>query len=375
MSTILKYFGLILKWIFIIVLLLFAIATLLGKSYLQTLLLLLIVFAFFWWPAAIAKKWNKTKALVIRIAFIIILLLINFIAFKPDPKTSIYTSESGKGELYRIYDELQTKWPDDTEDIYINIEYGKVHVLACGEKTNPPIVLLHAASMGAHSWAENLPPLLPHFRIYSIDNVGEGNKSELADATRYPENEKEIADLYVHILDELGVESAAVLGASNGGFIAQCLTYFYPQKVEKLALFGPMGITQLSGASYFMLSLATMYPFGFIRDWVENWAFGADQNVHQKYGEWFSCILTSTIPSVAQPVPMTNVQKQNMDLPVLLFLGTNDPIVGNADRAKELAGDYPNIQIEILESGHLIAVEHANTINNVLADFLLGFEN
>ena len=69
-------------------------------------------------------------------------------------------------------------------------------------------------------------------------------------------------------------------------------------------------------------------------------------------------------------MPLSKEQKQEMKLPVLLFLGTKDDIVGDAEMAKQTAQEYPNIQTEILESGHLIAVEHANYVNIKIADFL-----
>jgi len=114
-----------------------------------------------------------------------------------------------------------------------------------------------------------------------------------------------------------------------------------------------------------------MYPFQFIRNWVGNWALGTDEYVHQKYGKWFNAIMKGTIPSVAQPVPMTTAQKQQMVMPVLLFLGTRDALVGDAEIARNAASDYPSIQIEILESGHMIAIEHAEKVNRELAAFLL----
>jgi len=249
--TVLKIIGNILKWLFAIFLVLFAVATFMGKAYLQTLVLLLLATALIWWPNFFPKKWNKSVALFSRIAFILILMLVNVFAFSPEPKTSIYTSEELKSELYRIYDEQVDNWPAETKDLYIDAEYGVVHILACGSPGNPPIILLHAASMGAHSWAENIGPLMAEYRIYAIDNIGEGNKSELNDALKYPEDGKAIADLYVRLLDELGVEKAPLLGASNGGFIAQNIAYYYPGRVEKLALFCPMGITPLSGNSFF----------------------------------------------------------------------------------------------------------------------------
>jgi pimeloyl-ACP methyl ester carboxylesterase len=84
--------------------------------------------------------------------------------------------------------------------------------------------------------------------------------------------------------------------------------------------------------------------------------------------------MKATIPSVTMPEPMTKEQKASMDLPVLLFLGTEDPIVGEVEHAKKVAEEYPDIRIEVLDSGHLIAVEHAAYVNSVVLDFL-GQEN
>lgn len=59
-----------------------------------------------------------------------------------------------------------------------------------------------------------------------------------------------------------------------------------------------------------------------------------------------------------------------MKLPVLLFLDTEDPIVGDGEKARISAEEYPDIRIEVLESGHLIATEHATYVNSVGIDFL-----
>ena len=113
-----------------------------------------------------------------------------------------------------------------------------------------------------------------------------------------------------------------------------------------------------------------MYPFQFLRDAVADWAIGTAPVCHQKYGAWFNAIMKGTIPSVTQPIPMTTVQKQQMDLPILLFLGSNDKIVGDAQIAQKMAEDYPNIQIEILNSGHLMAVEKKEIVNEHISNFL-----
>ena len=217
MKSILKTIIHIIKWIFILLILLFSLATFMGKSYLQTFTLILIAISIIWWPVFLKKKWNKTASLISRIGLIFILLVINIVVFKPETKTSIYLSEGHKNDLMSEYDKLRTEWPEDTKDIFIETRYGKVHVLACGKKENPPLMMIHAASMGAHSWLENLEPLIEHYRIYSFDNIGEGNKSELRDALVFTQNGKETADFYASLADTLDIKSCPVFGASNQG--------------------------------------------------------------------------------------------------------------------------------------------------------------
>jgi pimeloyl-ACP methyl ester carboxylesterase len=298
------------------------------------------------------------------------LLVLKVTAFRSAPKSTLYTSEQSKVELMNIYKECMSGWPSDTRNRFIKTQYGKVHLLECGNEEDPPLVLLHAASMGAHSWTENLPPLLGHYHIFSIDNPGEGNKSELNDVLVFPSTPKEVADLYATLLDTLHVDSAILFGASNGGFIAQNLAFYHPEKVSRMVLFGPMGLTRLTNGSVAMMGLATIYPFQWIRNIVTDWALGTAPVCHKKYGAWFNTIMKGTIPSIAHPVPMTTTQKQQMDLPVLLFLGSNDKIVGDAETARKTALDYPDIQIEILDSGHLIAVEKQNSVNASISKFL-----
>jgi len=366
----LKIFLQLIKWIFIVFILLFALSTGMVGSLIQTILLVSAATVLIYWPERLITRFGKSAEMLSRSAIVLVLIILTFTVFSGGPKTSIYTSEENETELMKIYDESVRSWPADTEDVYVQSEYGTMHLLTCGSKENPPLIMFHAASMGAHSWKENIEPLLNDYCIYSFDNLGEGNKSNLNDPTIFPKTGKELADLYVSVLDSLNIEKAPVFGASNGGFIAQMLTYHYPERVESLLLFAPMGLTQLTKGSIMMMTLSSMYPFSFIRDNVTEWAIGNDPYVLQTYGNWFECILKGCIPSMAGPVPMTKEQKRSMDMPILLFLGTQDKIVGDVDIAKKTALDYPNIQIEISESGHLIAVEERAVVNKKVSEFL-----
>jgi pimeloyl-ACP methyl ester carboxylesterase len=359
-----------LSYILSLGILIFALATFFSKAYEQTIVFVLIAISIVYWPKAIRNKWNHKIYIFSRLGFIILLIAIKVLFMKGEPMTSIYISEEKKANLMEEYESLQSRWPENTEEICIQSPYGKVYVLVCGAEENPPIMLIHAASMGAHSWAENLEPLLKKYRVYSFDNIGEGNKSELDNPLKYPNTSQEIADLYAMLADSLGIEKSPVFGSSNGGYISMCYAYHYPERVEKLGLFGPMGLTPLSNKSIMMLSIATLYPLDFVKNKVTEWAFGDDEYVLNTYGNWFNTIMSGTIPSVSKPIPMTTEQKKEMDMPVLLFLGTNDPIVGDVNIAKQEGMEYPNIQIEVVESGHLVAVEHRDYVNQKIEEFM-----
>lgn len=256
-----KALGLSIRWIIALLIVLFALATALGGAYMQTLVLAILATALVYWPQAIQQQLGAKYALLARISLILVLILLNVTVFRPGPKTSVYLSQEHRVALWGIYDQKLATWPIDTEQLDIESSYGKVHVVACGSPHNPPLMMIHAASMGAHSWAENLDPLLGHYRVYSIDNIGEGNKSVLYDAAVFPKDTREIADLYAEIADSLAIGSCPVFGASNGGFVAMSYACYYPERVTALALLGPMGLTPLTGKSVFMMSIATMYPF------------------------------------------------------------------------------------------------------------------
>ena len=107
---------------------LFSITTLMGHLYLQTIFIWLLIAAIIYWPSAIREKLNQRTSTIIRLSSIIILFLISFLIFKPEPKSCIYLSDRMESELMEIYDEKVTHWPEESEDIYIETQYGKVRV-------------------------------------------------------------------------------------------------------------------------------------------------------------------------------------------------------------------------------------------------------
>jgi pimeloyl-ACP methyl ester carboxylesterase len=99
----------------------------------------------------------------------------------------------------------------------------------------PPLLLLNGyAATGADWDPVFLGGLAAHFRVICPDNIGLG-RSTLADGENVGGAAGMTADS-IALLDALGIERAAVVGWSMGGFIAQSLVRRAPERVSALGL-------------------------------------------------------------------------------------------------------------------------------------------
>jgi pimeloyl-ACP methyl ester carboxylesterase len=290
-----------------------------------------------------------------------------------ETKPTIYRSAEAERALMQRYDELVADWPVPVAEQDIQTSWGSVHVLGWGDADGPPLLLCHAASMAATSWLPNAEALATAgFRCHAVDYVGEGNKSRLADRDVYPKSGSELGQLYVALMDALGIERCPVVAASAGGHVALRLALAAPERVERLVLAGPMGITPLSLGSMLRMMIASVLPRPSVTARTSRWALGTDPAVTDRFGAWFTAVLEAVAspPRVARPVALEDDEFRRLTMPVLLLLGTRDPLVGDPQRAAERASALPNLRVETLASSHLLAVERADEVNPLVAAFL-----
>lgn len=284
-------------------------------------------------------------------------------------KYSIYKNPEIEKKLMAIYENRMAQWPVPYESRYINTKYGKVFVVISGPADAPPILLLHASAMGSWSWLYNIKGLNKYYRTYAIDTIGDAGRSVLADIEKFPNDGKSLAEFYSEIMDTLGVQKACFMGASQGGFITTNMALYVPDRVEKIILCGPMGYTG-TNSSVLRILFTTMFPVKPIQTSATRWAFGADPAVNEAAGEWFSLILEGVISRQARPQPFSQEQLQSLTMPVLLLLGKRDGLVGNPENAKQHVQVIPDVQVEILDTGHLISAERPDEFNKLVIDFI-----
>jgi pimeloyl-ACP methyl ester carboxylesterase len=109
---------------------------------------------------------------------------------------------------------------------------GRVHVLEFG--TGDPVVFLHG---GGGIGAEHIPVaarLAKRFHVIVPDRPGHGLSEEFD--YRSVDLRQANVEFVEALLDELGIQRAALVGNSFGGFMALCFALAHPERVSKLII-------------------------------------------------------------------------------------------------------------------------------------------
>jgi pimeloyl-ACP methyl ester carboxylesterase len=260
--------------------------------------------------------------------------------------------------------------------------------------SGPPTLLLHGSTLTSTVWA----PLLPHLpgrSLHLVDLPGCG----LADPFDY-----EGVDLAAHqtafvgsVLDALGLERAAVIGASMGGWFALRFAIARPERVVATALVTapaialpgslvplPMALT----STWLGRRLAAVTPPPSPRMTRRMLAaIGGDGSVADVPDALFDALgaaMALAVPSSTTldlyrgRTPHGHLQFTEEELascrpPVLLVWGADDE-VQSPEAGAWAAGLLPHGRLEVVPGGHGLWLEHPQRCGDLLTGFLHGSE-
>jgi len=364
--------GSILGWIFAVLFGLIAISMLLLGNWLNAFVLFFVVLLCLPPVSSFIKNrfdWGIHPAL--RLALIIGLLFVFVRLLSGGEMTSIYASPEVEAQFMQIYAEKMAEWPVPYEDVFVDTQYGKIHVIVSGPEDAPPMLLLHASGVSSWSWKFNVERLSQDYRTYAIDTLGDVGKSEYTSLDNILKNGEDQAHLYAEIADQLGIDKAVVVGASDGGAIGSYYALHYPERVEKLALLGPMGYAG-ANESIMRIMFAQFFPLKPVQKSTFKWAFSDSDKVIEEFGEWFTLTMSGYTGFTLRVAPseLSPEHRQSFEIPVMFIFGTRDNLVGDPVAAKALVQDVPDVRVEIVEAGHLMGAEIPEECNQLILDFL-----
>jgi pimeloyl-ACP methyl ester carboxylesterase len=97
-----------------------------------------------------------------------------------------------------------------------------------------PLLIIHGNGGSIDNFENQIPFFAKHFKVIIADSRAQGKSKDTGDSLSY----EMMADDYAALLTELKVDSAFVIGWSDGGINGLLLAIHHPEKVKKLAVTG-----------------------------------------------------------------------------------------------------------------------------------------
>jgi pimeloyl-ACP methyl ester carboxylesterase len=265
------------------------------------------------------------------------------------------------------YLQILDRWPVPSERVTVRTREGETFVLVCGSKEAPPLLLFHGSGANAAMWMGDVVEWSKHFRCYAVDMIGEPGLSA-------PARPDLASDAYALWLDDvlagLGLQRAAIVGISLGGWLALDYATRRPERVEKLALLCPGGVGRQRGIVLFALPLALFGAWGRrrLRDLVlGREARGMNSPQTMWMAEFASLIFANFRPRRDRLPVFSDAKLRTLSMPLLAILGGEDTLLDSRDTQRRLARNVPHADIRFLPKvGHLIRGQTA-TIGEFLS--------
>ncbi len=259
------------------------------------------------------------------------------------------------------------------------------------------VVLLHGKNFYGSYWENTIKALTAAgYRVIVPDQLGFGKSAK-------PEIDYSfdlLADNTVHLLDQLQVQQAVILGHSMGGMLAVRLARNYPERVSRLVLEDPIGLEdyrffvppQTTAQLYEIEMNMTPEKYrAFVKRYFVKWRPEYERFVETRCRE----SLSGEFPRYARAAALTfqmiyrQPVRHEFSLikpPTLLVVGLKDRTTVGRGRVPEeilkdkgrydllgkaAAKDIPNCRlVEIPEVGHLPHLEAPEQFHQALLDFL-----
>ena len=228
-----------------------------------------------------------------------------------------------------------------------------------------PLVLLHGFPLDHHLWDEVTPLLEDTFDVILPDLRGFGH-STIADSPRMEDYASDLAGL----LDQLGIQKAAIVGHSMGGYVALAFARLYPEHVSGLGLVSSQVLADPPERKEGRYKSAADVESNGIGSVVEAMApkFTSDVQL-QSYARAAMerqppAAYVGALKAMAERPDSTSVlsslldtQGGAFDFPVVLIHGDADSLIP-VDRAREVKAALPQAHlVEIPGAGHMPMME------------------
>lgn len=243
----------------------------------------------------------------------------------------------------------------------VTIKGKKIYYEEYGQGT--PLILLSGGGLtrSIKDFEYCIPELAKHYKVIAPDTPGQG-RSEQADTLNY----NVLVDFISHFIDSLRIDSAYVMGWSDGGITGLLLAEKRPDKIKRVIAVGAN-----NGTRGFVL------PAGFPLDSVKSPPVDEWAGYNTKDIEWYKTLVPEkdwrksvtdlNLMWYASEYFPASVYK-NINTHVMIVLGDRDVI--SIEHGLEMHRLIKNSQFCVLpNTSHEVFAERPDLINKIAIDF------
>jgi pimeloyl-ACP methyl ester carboxylesterase len=255
----------------------------------------------------------------------------------------------------------------------ITTDQGILHYEVLGR--GKPVILLHGWLGSWGLWRETMTYLSQFYRTYALDfwGFGESGKKRSTYAVQ------DFISLVNQFMDQLGIQSAPLVGHSMGGTVSLSVAIQFPERTQKVVVIG----SPIVGSSLAPMLKLAGYRFNALMLFNMMGLFRLGMRLYSPYickdpnfPDMMDNDLTRT---TVEPFLISISSLRRTDLrsrlneikiPVMGMYGSHDNIV-HPKQWQPLQAGVPQAQIELFpKAGHFIMIDEPQSCMQKLKDFL-----
>lgn len=238
------------------------------------------------------------------------------------------------------------------------------------------VILLHGFLENSTMWKYLAPVLTQKNRVICIDLLGHGQ----TDCLGYIHSMEDMADAVHHVISELKIRKAILVGHSMGGYVALAFAELYPEMMKGMVL---LNSTSRSDSDERITNRTRA-----IKAVKQNYVAAVRMSISNLFSEENREKLIAQIEWVRDEALQTPLQgiiaaQEGMKLrkdrevilhfatyPILLILGKKDPVLNYEENVGQINGT--DVKLVTFNDGHMSHLENQAELEKVIVGFLKG---